>query len=49
LSPRPPLAVVDRTGFLVMWRLERYAHAPMGDYDGNATKGYLFTSIAHIP
>jgi hypothetical protein len=27
---------------LVMWHLGRYAHAPMGDHDGNATVGYLF-------
>jgi hypothetical protein len=49
LSLRPPLTVADRIRFLIMWRLERYTHAPMGDHDGNVTGGYLFTSIAHIP
>jgi hypothetical protein len=34
---------------LVVWRLERYVHAPMEDHDGYATRGYLFTSIAHSP
>jgi hypothetical protein len=34
---------------LVMWRLERYTQAPMGDHDGNAIGGYLFTSITHSP
>jgi hypothetical protein len=32
---------------LVVWRLGRYAHVPMRHHDGNATRGYLFTLIAH--
>jgi hypothetical protein len=34
---------------LVMWRLESYAHALMGDHDGNTIRKYLFTSITHSP
>jgi hypothetical protein len=45
-----PLHVLHACGIsLVMWRLERYEHTLMGDHDGNATEGYLFTTIAHNP
>jgi hypothetical protein len=43
-----PLHVLHARGIgLIMWRLGRYAHAPMGDHDGNTNGAYLFTSIAH--
>jgi hypothetical protein len=32
-----------------MWLLGRYAHAPIGDHDGHAVRGYFFTSILNIP
>jgi hypothetical protein len=45
-----PLHVSHARGIsLVVWHLGRYVHVPMGDHDGNATRGYLFTSVAHSP
>jgi hypothetical protein len=32
---------------LVVGRFGRYMHAPMGDHDGHAARGDLFTSMAH--
>jgi hypothetical protein len=44
---RCPLYVLQaRNGSLIVWRLERYAHNPIGYYDSNFTREYSYTLIA---